>query len=70
MVVRLSLQRGAYEGAQPYFAVAYLQRDGRRPQAARYTPFRERAIWLFEQFCQDVISPARLAAAEPPCSAR
>ncbi len=60
-LVRLSLDCGAYEGAQPYFTVAYFQRDRRRPQVARYTPFRARAEWIFERLCQDLTAPRELA---------
>ena len=61
--VRLSLDCGTYEGARPYYTVAYLRQDGRKPQVARYTPFRDRAEWLFERFCQDVIDPTELGVA-------
>jgi hypothetical protein len=57
----LSLDCGGYEGAGPYYTVAYLRLDGRRCQVVRYTPFRNRGEWLFERFCEDVIDPAALA---------
>ncbi len=61
--VRLSVDCGGYHGARPYYTVAYLHQDGRRPQVVRYTPFRDRAEWLFERFCQDSIDPAELVKA-------
>jgi hypothetical protein len=36
--IRLTLDRGAYQDAQPYHTVAYLKPSG-KPQACRYTPF-------------------------------
>jgi hypothetical protein len=58
--VRLTLDRGSYQGAQPYYTVAYLKPSG-QPQVLRYTPFRARAGWLFDRFCEDVTDPAKLA---------
>ena len=60
-LVRMSLDCGAYDGAEPYFTVIYFQRDRRRPQLARYTPFRDRAEWIFERLCQDMTAPGELA---------
>jgi hypothetical protein len=60
-LVRISLERGEYFGAQPYFAIRY-HTVGGGIQVARYTPFRERAKELFHLMRQDVIDPERLAA--------
>ena len=57
--VRLTQDRGTYTGAQPYFTVAVLKAAG-RAQAIRYTPFLERAEFLFERFARDITDPARL----------
>jgi hypothetical protein len=59
--VRLTLDQGTYQGARPYYTVAYLMRSG-KPQALRYTPFRDRAEQLFERLREDVTDPAALAA--------
>ena len=59
-LVRLSLDCGKYQGARPYFTVAYFQKDGRRPQVARFTPLQDRAEWLFARFLEDVTDPATL----------
>ncbi len=59
-LVRVSLDCGKYQGARPYFTVAYFQKDGRRPQVARFTPFQDRAEWLFARFLEDVTDPATL----------
>ncbi len=60
-LVRLSLDCGKYQGAKPYYIATYFQTDRRTPQAARYTPFRDRAEWLFARFLKDVTDPAELA---------
>lgn len=48
--VRLTLERGAYLDARPYYTVAVLRADGYPSETVRYTPFRDRAEQLFEQF--------------------
>jgi len=58
--VRLELCCGTYKGARPYFTVSYIQKDGRRPQVRKYTPFEARADYLFQRFLQDVTDPAKL----------
>ncbi len=58
--VRLELSSGKYTGARLYFSVSYLQKDGRRPQVRKYTPFEARADYLFQRFLQDVTDPAKL----------
>jgi len=58
--VRVSLDCGKYQGARPHFTVAYFQKDGRRPQVARFTPVQDRAEWLFARFLEDVTDPATL----------
>jgi hypothetical protein len=52
--VRLTLDRGAYLDAQPYYTVAVLRADGYRSKTVRYTPFRDRAEQLFEQLREAV----------------
>jgi hypothetical protein len=63
--IRLTLDRGTHQGARPYYAVARLQSDGRVGRVVRYTPFLERAEFLFEQFRQEITDPAGLAMPEP-----
>lgn len=58
----LSFDWGRYQGARP---VTYFQKDRRRPQAVRYTPFQDRADWLFARFLEDMTDPAALAGGSP-----
>jgi hypothetical protein len=57
--VTLTQECGRYDGARPYFMVAYHREDG-RPQVVRYTPYAERAEWLFRQLCADEMDLAAL----------
>jgi len=63
--VRLTLDRGSYPGARPYYTVAYLKPSG-SPQTLRYTPFLDRAEFLFERFREDVIDPTSVDAGPGP----
>ncbi len=58
--VRLELCCGSYKGARPYFSVSYIQKDGRRPQVRKHTPFEARADYLSQRFLQDVTDLAKL----------
>lgn len=58
--VVLRLERGAYEGAQPCYVVGPLKDPTRLADSARYTPFLNRAEWLFERFVASVTDPRRL----------
>jgi hypothetical protein len=59
--IQLTLDCGTYQGSRPYYTVARLQSDGRVSRIVRYTPFLDRAKFLFEQFRQDITDPAGLA---------
>ena len=58
--VRMELHCGRYQGASPYFAISYLQKDGQRPQVRQYTPFEDRAEYLCRRFCEDVTDLAKI----------
>jgi len=54
-----------YPGAQPYFTVTYFTKKG-RPQEVRYTPFLDRAEFIFGRFLEDVTDPQGLRQPIPP----
>ncbi len=56
----MELHCGQYQGASPYFAISYLQKDGQRPQVRQYTPFEDRAEYLCRRFCEDVTDLAKI----------
>jgi hypothetical protein len=66
--IRLSLGRGGYRDARPYYTAAVLRRDGApSSRTTRYTPSLHRAEFLFERFLDDVTGSRALAArAMPP----
>jgi hypothetical protein len=49
-----------YRGAQPYFTVSYRHKGDRREGRSRFTPFRVRAEWLYDQMAKDITDPAVL----------
>jgi hypothetical protein len=70
--IRLALRANSYDGAKPFFEVAYDLRPDRRPDRephatlARSCRDRARAEWLYERFMADVTDPASLALRPMP----
>ncbi len=63
--VVLTLDQGTYQGAKPYHTVAYLKQSG-GPQMLRYTPFRDRAEFLYGRFLTDITDPSGLGERAQP----
>jgi len=65
--IRLSIGRGGYRDARPYYTVAVVRPDGSpSSRTVRYTPFLHRAEVLFERFLDDVTEPRALAERPVP----
>jgi hypothetical protein len=65
--VTLALEHNQYEGARPYFVVAYWQAKGASAQQQLYTPFEPRARHFMALMAQDVSDPASLVSGAPRC---
>ena len=65
--VTLALEHNQYEGARPFYVVAYWQAKGASAQQQLYTPFEARARHFMALMSQDVSDPASLVSGAPRC---
>jgi len=65
--VTLALEHNQYEGARPFYVVAYWQAKGTIAQQQLYTPFEARARHFLALIAQDVTDPASLVSGAPRC---
>ena len=65
--VTLTLECNQYEGARPFYVVAYWQVKGTSAQQQLYTPFEARARYYFGLMAKDVSDPASLVSRAPRC---